>query len=149
MRDGRGLRFLGVSLLCAGLIGLAAIPAGAAAKHPIDAAYDRAVAADSSTAGMVDAAVDARKRWDADMNRVYGLLMKKLDPGTGTLLRDAQRAWIRYRDAELAANAGIVDWEYRQAGGGTIWSVVQAGRAMEITRTRALELEAYLKGEGE
>ncbi len=145
---GAALRaFLGVLLwglpLCAGAAPPAWAGAAATGKNPIDVRYERMLAQDSSTSGMVRAASEATKAWDEELNRVYGMLMKELDPEARSALREAQRAWIRYRDAELRAVDAIVEDHSERSGGGTIWAVVRAGRVMELTRSRALTLSGY------
>jgi uncharacterized protein YecT (DUF1311 family) len=51
------------------------------------------------------AAVDAA---NAQLDAVYKQLMGKLDPEVQTVLKEAQRAWIKWRDSEamLIARAG-------------------------------------------
>lgn len=39
-------------------------------------------------------------RWDDALNEIYGVLKKELSPSTMESLRQAQRNWITYRDAE-------------------------------------------------
>ncbi len=52
------------------------------------------------------AAVDAA---NAQLDAVYKQLMGKLDPEVQTVLKEAQRAWLKWRDSEamLIARAGV------------------------------------------
>lgn len=76
---------------------------------------------------------------DAELNRVYGEIVRRLGGDSGTLdrLRDAQRAWIGFRDAECAfASSG--------AAGGSAFPMVMAGCMAGMTEARTEELEEYL-----
>lgn len=108
------------------------------AKNPIDTWYAKAMEKDYSTAGMRDTANQARTLWDKDMNATYGRLMARLNDRQQASLRDAQRAWLKYRDAEGAALGSIVPVQ-----DGTIWQLSATTQAMELVRQRALQLKAY------
>ena len=78
--------------------------------------------------------------WDQMLNEAYGAARAALesqDAGLGTALRDAQRAWIAYRDAECAL-------EYARWAGGSIRTIVAANCLMTETAERALELRDKL-----
>jgi uncharacterized protein YecT (DUF1311 family) len=109
-----------------------------AAKNPIDTSYAKAMEKDYSTAGMRDAANQARSMWDKDMNATYERLMALLDQRQQAALREAQRAWLKYRDAEGTALGSIVAVQ-----DGTIWQLSATTQAMELVRQRALQLKAY------
>ena len=73
--------------------------------------------------------------WDALLNETYGEVRRIFtaqDPSLATALRDAQRAWIAYRDAECGL-------EYARWIGGTIRTIVAANCQMTETAERALE----------
>jgi uncharacterized protein YecT (DUF1311 family) len=70
---------------------------------------------------------------DEELNRVYGALQVDLDKTSKLLLRDAQRAWIAYRDAECAR---IADF----ARGGTIAPLLALGCKTKMTADRVSEL---------
>ena len=64
---------------------------------------------------MRDCLGDEMARQDAELNRVYKLLMPKLNRGNKANLLKAERAWIVYRDAhcaveEPAERAGTLDF---------------------------------------
>lgn len=78
------------------------------------------------------AGVDAANA-DAALNKIYKQLVAKLDGKEKTALRDAQRAWIAFRDKEC---------EYRTIGddGGSIrpMELAMCARDMTEARTKAL-----------
>ena len=80
----------------------------------------------------------AAEEWDAELNKNYKLLMAELSEGEKDLLRNSQRQWIAFRDAEMK----FVSTTY---GGkmGTIWREMAAGEHYEIIKKRAIELRTY------
>ena len=78
-----------------------------------------------------------QKIWDGYLNEWYGEAEKRLadEPAALTALKDAERAWIAFREAKCGY------WEKRYAGG-TFASVV-TGDCMRVeTGRRALEMQA-------
>lgn len=117
---------------------------GAPKVHPIDGAYQKDLARDSSTAGTVEASNRAAAKWDRELNRVYKALMAQTGPEARQKLQASQRRWLAYRDAERTAVGAMAGDLYEQNEGGTLWGMVAAVRSMEILRARALELTEYL-----
>jgi len=77
------------------------------------------------------------KIWDGYLNDWYGEAVKRLkdDPNALAALKDAQRAWIVFRDAKCDY------WEKRYAGG--TFASIAAGNCMRVTTgQRALEMRA-------
>jgi len=70
---------------------------------------------------------------DKELNRVYDVMQANLDKTGKLLLRDAQRAWIAYRDAECAR---IADF----ARGGTMAPLLALGCKAKMTADRTTEL---------
>lgn len=106
---------------------------------PIDMTYHACLDNDPTTLGMIRCAQEAHASWDAELNKVYQALGERLSKGQRVILRDAQRRWISFRDAEeKLANAtfGAMD--------GTMWRVVLADKRVQITRERAIALQDYL-----
>jgi uncharacterized protein YecT (DUF1311 family) len=120
---------------------------GAAALACIEAGPDG-----QTTVGMMECYMAETAAWDAELNAVYASLVALAeamaaayppegepaagDPAAGghpALLRDAQRAWIAFRDADCAEAAGY--W-----GEGTMRLVAGAECMMERTAGRTLEL---------
>jgi uncharacterized protein YecT (DUF1311 family) len=53
------------------------------------------------TPNTLDVQNEAYNRWDKELNLVYRELLEKLDDGSKKQLKEAQRAWIAFRDAEF------------------------------------------------
>jgi uncharacterized protein YecT (DUF1311 family) len=66
--------------------------------------------------------------------------MNKLDKFQREALKEAQRNWIRYRNAEYKAISLII-----QGLEGTMWLPVPDARLYKIIRRRAMELKDYLE----
>jgi uncharacterized protein YecT (DUF1311 family) len=98
-----------------------------------------------TTVGMVACITTETDVWDAILNEEYQTTLARLRAAdaTGDLaaadltregtLREAQRAWIAFRDAECRA-------QYALWGGGTIRQIVGANCVMAETAERAIEL---------
>lgn len=106
--------------------------------HPIDTWLEHAIHKDPSTAGMRAAINKAQGMWDKEMNQTYTRLMSRLSKEQQTSLREAQRAWLKYRDAEAQAIEVIT-----ASKDGTIWQLTATDQGMALVRTRALQLKAY------
>lgn len=94
-------------------------------------------AAGANTFTIVACHMREQKIWDGYLNEWYGEAAKRLadEAAAATALKDAQRAWISFRDAKCFY------WQKRYEGG-TIASVV-AGDCMRVeTGRRALEMRA-------
>jgi uncharacterized protein YecT (DUF1311 family) len=94
------------------------------------------------TPAMVQCSNEEAGRWDRRLNAAYGGIMR--DPGwnaeTKALLRDAQRAWIAYRDRSCAAQGELA------AEGGTLSRIIAADCVARLTADRAAELEETQRG---
>jgi uncharacterized protein YecT (DUF1311 family) len=68
---------------------------------------------------------------DGELNRLYKQAVMRLagDEKTIGLMRDAQRAWIGFRDAECTFAASGVD-------GGSIYPMIYYGCVQAVTETR-------------
>ena len=87
---------------------------------------------------MNECFVKAYKKTDAKLNRVYQALLKKLDDApTQKLLRDAQRAWLTYRNTQCT-------FETSDSNGGGIHPTASAHCLDEKTAARVKELESQL-----
>lgn len=93
-----------------------------------------------TTAGMQNCVGTAYQQMDSRLNEVYSLLMGKLTPPKRELLKDAQRKWLAFRDAELKLTKSL-----DPNVGGTISSVTGAGDSYEILKKRTKELEQHLR----
>lgn len=68
----------------------------------IDVDLDACLDNEMSTQGMVECYGAAYEAWDAALNSAYGAVMSGLSKSEAGALREAQRAWIKFRDAESA-----------------------------------------------
>jgi len=74
---------------------------------------------------------------DAELNRVYKLLMKRAGGSTKDQLIAAQLAWIKFRDADAKARAS-------ENEGGSIYPMIYSGSRARTTRARTAELKEWL-----
>lgn len=90
-----------------------------------------------TTAGMLDCASRRYSNADEELNLVYKQLMSKLAAERRGPLRDAQKAWIEFRDKNAAFVASDVE-------GGSLYPVIEAAELTEMTKRRILELKERL-----
>lgn len=107
-------------------------------KHPIDVWLERHMSDDYSTVGMRKTTYQAQEMWEAEMNKVYKRLMSKLNPAQQSALREAQRHWLKFREAESRAILQVVASQE-----GTIHQLSATGFGMDMVRDRTLKLMAY------
>ena len=97
---------------------------------------DKAV--EGATADMFACNGDELDRQDARLNNAYKKLISKLSRDRKKALLKAQRAWIKFREANC-------DYYTDPHGGwGARWNV--SGCLLTMTATRAKELEGMLEG---
>lgn len=123
------------------LIGLVSIWSSqclAEEQHPIEQSLDACLEENVSTAGIIECNDKAIKAWDTELNKVYKSLMSKLDKKTQASLKQSQRQWIKFRDAEFEAMGAI----YRNMEG-TMWRVVASDATVNVVKTRVLQLKSY------
>jgi uncharacterized protein YecT (DUF1311 family) len=77
-------------------------------------------------------------RADKKLNEVYMTLLATLPKDEAQQLRASQRAWIVFRDADVA----LVVQHYGE--GGSLGRSIAARRSFELTRERAKDLERRL-----
>jgi uncharacterized protein YecT (DUF1311 family) len=108
-------------------------------KHAIDKALDACLDKNQSTAGMVECEDKAYDKWDKELNRLYGELMKKISPDAKATLKEAQVQWLKFRDAEFK----LQDALYSKLEG-TMYIPMRADSRMQLVKKRALELKSHL-----
>ena len=91
-----------------------------------------------TTAGMEMCLQRELAVWDSLLNRYYADMMRQLDGTAKTALRDAQRAWIAFRDAACAFPPAVYE-------GGSIGRPLAAQCLMEETARRAVGLKVWLE----
>lgn len=87
-----------------------------------------------STQGMAQCHRRETNVWDARLNARYKKLMATLSPKATKELKEAQRAWMAYRDAYCKAVFSSFD-------GGSMGIVADAYCNMDLTAHQALRLE--------
>jgi len=116
--------FVASALLLA-LCGSASAADNAALKKCMDGA--------NTTADMVSCNAKEAKVQDERLNKAYKTALAEQEGARKQQLQDVQRLWIKYRDANCSF-AG-------SATGGTIDQVNGSGCLLDMTQTRAQELE--------
>jgi uncharacterized protein YecT (DUF1311 family) len=111
--------------------------------NPLDSALEKCQSNNSTTAARIKCFINATQRWDSVLNVSYKQLRSKLNPQAQEKLKQAQTAWIAYRDKETTLLDDIFANNQHSAG-----SIVQLYRVefiMNLTKTRALLFQEYLK----
>ena len=116
---------IAASALLLSLCGSAYAADNAALKKCMDSA--------NTTADMVNCNARQTKVQDERLNRAYKTALAAQEGARKQQLQDVQRLWIKYRDANCAF-AG-------SATGGTLDQVNGSGCVLDMTQTRAQELE--------
>lgn len=125
------------ALLRAGILAAALILGAPSYASAQDKCAD---ATDQST--MTECAGDAFGKSDKQLNDLYRQVEKRLsdDADTRKLLGQAQRAWIKFRDAEC-------DFQSSATAGGSARPMVIAMCMDSLTQARVKDLQGYLKCE--
>ena len=122
------------------VIGLLGSPALSAQPEddPIDKQATACMDRNPSTQGMIECLQQAYAQWDAALNTVYADVRLRLNPQAQNALKESQRLWIAYRDAEFLT----IDAIYGSMQG-TMWIVAGMGQKVEFVKCRVIELRAY------
>jgi uncharacterized protein YecT (DUF1311 family) len=99
-------------------------------SHEYSTCIDKANGANPA---LIDCALAETKRQDARLNENYKRLMSKLTEDRKNALLEAQRAWLKYRDANCAF------WD--DPAGGQSAAVTAKECILTMTADRASELE--------
>jgi len=76
------------------------------------------------------------ERVEAELNKIYqSLLVKLADTEAKNKLRESQRAWLAFRDAEAAF----------AAGGGTMAPTLRYATMTELTEQRIKQLKSHFE----
>ena len=95
-----------------------------------------------TTAGMVEQSQRDLKEANRQLTSVYARLLSRLDGPGKANLRRAQRAWIQYRDAQVAFEGSMYE-------GGSIRPVIEGNWLVTMTNDRAKELQLTLDSDFE
>ena len=108
-------------------------------EHPIDTKLNACMDKNPSTAGMIQCLDEAYRAWDGLLNTSYNGLLATMKPVQQGKLRNLQRQWLAFRDAEFA----FINEFYPTQG--TMWVPVRMSERVEIVKSRALQLSSYLE----
>ena len=75
------------------------------------------------------------EEWDKELNIVYQKIMKAADAVTKNKLRNAQRAWIKFRDSEVEKS-----YYTNNPNGGSMGILFSLNTAAKLTEERAVQL---------
>ena len=111
--------------------------------HAIDLWFEKAMdKTEGVTVNIRNVQGEAYSRWDKELNRVYGELLNKFNDEDKKKLKEAQRAWVKFRDAE----SDLLWAEALYGGaGGTLAPVAVSDAARMIVRQRVCTLVQYQK----
>lgn len=103
--------------------------------------FKRKPSCDGNQAEMNACASEQFSHYDSILNKLYKEQINYLGAKSdrGRMLIDAQRAWVKFRDADCAYEAG------KQEGGGSVWPLVHFTCLATKTKQRAVEVEEYVK----
>lgn len=129
--------------LAALVIGQGLLLAAPAAKPGTVDAIDAATTGcmhgdDQSTLAMRQCLGRGARELDQRLNQLYESLVKSLSPKDRTLLQDAQRKWLAFREAELK-----LSWALDPNAGGTLQQLDADSLAYDLLKERARALESY------
>jgi len=100
---------------------------------------DRNLEAGTSMVEMEEQEAERYKKWDVELNKIYGVLKEQLSTEEMDELREEQRNWIKFRD-EAAKEASL---KYK---GGSTESLEYVATQASLTRERCYVLVAkYMK----
>lgn len=99
---------------------------------------------DYSTVGMLEAMNMVTEEYDVLLNRYYNLLLSKLSAEDKKHLITAQKAWLKYRDAEAELIRILRNEEY--SGGGTIQLLISADLYSKLVQERTFKIFDYYIG---
>jgi uncharacterized protein YecT (DUF1311 family) len=93
------------------------------------------------TVNIREVQVATYSRWDKELNRVYGTLLNKFNAADKLKLREAQRAWLKFYDAETQ----LLWAEGLYGAGGSSAPISVSDAATMMVRQRVCRLMQYQK----
>lgn len=105
---------------------------------PLDREFAECFFGDATTSVQVECATRAGEAWDARLDSNHSSLRAGLPVDDRDVLRDAQRRWIEFRDAEFEALDAI-----HRTKQGTMYYPLRVQARHEVVQVRAMQLDAY------
>lgn len=123
--------------MIAGLLLLTSGTAGAAGilRQDLDVQLKNCQQAAVNTLDNLHCYEVANKAWDSELNKQYKLLLAGQSPEAQAALKNAQRAWIGYRDSYFQ---GMNRFYQQQQG--TIWGLVASESKLNVVKEKARDL---------
>ncbi len=88
----------------------------------------------------IGCASEALDNADKTLNETYKALLASMDSEGKGKLKEAQRAWIQFRDADTAL-------AYHNSGeGGSLGGLIATNHKLELTLERTKQLKAFVSG---
>ena len=107
-------------------------------EHPVARLEAACLEQASTTVDMVTCSMDAAKRWSAEIDRTWALLLEKGGPRQDAAIQKARAAWTTLEAAERDTFRTFYD-----EMDGTIVSLYAAGSHVERLRSQALFLQRF------
>lgn len=124
------------------LLLLSGYAAQAQQVHPIDAELDRCKQEHPSALGSIECEIMAYHKWNAEMERLYNILLSQLDEPSKLVLKEEQLAWAQLRDVHFEF--------YEKFYGPKIGLITLiASSKTSFLRDRVRELQLYLSAIGQ
>jgi uncharacterized protein YecT (DUF1311 family) len=120
-------------------VGLFCQLASAQDRNKIDESYEKSIAANPSTAGMMMAIQEAQTQWEKEIEKRLKDLEKKIKPEEWRSLELTQKNWVTYRDSEI----GSINLIFSKSGGSSESKLESSLQIMKLFKARALVLESY------
>lgn len=114
--------------------------AAVADQSNIDITLNQCLNQADTTLALMQCQDAATQKWDKEMNTQYSALMKKLSGQPKEKLRAAQRAWMKYHEAWLAASRSQLNTQ------GTLGPVALAAQSTALVRNQTLQLQSLANG---
>ncbi|SKC03893.1 Protein of unknown function [Soonwooa buanensis] len=110
-----------------------------AQENNIETELEKCLEKNYSTAGQRECTFKAQESYDKDLNKYYQLTLKRLPNAQEIQFTSAQKAWLKFRDAEFS----LIDGYYYNVKQGTLYSVIAAGEKLNVVKVRAKQLQVY------
>jgi uncharacterized protein YecT (DUF1311 family) len=93
----------------------------------------------SSTIDIIEKYYEYEQALDKELNSAYSFLMSRLDDDSKKMLRESQRQWIKYRNAEFA----FIEENWTRANFGSSFVISRGSYKTNFIRERIIQLLSY------